>query len=75
MIHLPYCPHHWVSPIRGLKLSIHIILDTVRGFLDAASSLRFPYPSPRRRTLLRDMRRMNQITPRMMAVKMRAIAR
>ena len=34
MIHLPYCPHHWVSPIRGLKLSIHIILDTVRGFLN-----------------------------------------
>ena len=34
MIHLPYCPHHRVSPIRGLKLSIHIILETVRGFLN-----------------------------------------
>ena len=34
MIHLPYRPHHWVSPIRGLKLSIHIILDTVWSFLN-----------------------------------------
>ena len=34
MIHLPNCPNHRVSPIRGLKLSIHIILDTVRGFLN-----------------------------------------
>ena len=44
MIHLPYRPHHRVSPIRGLKLTIHIILDTVQGFLNFPYALPLPVP-------------------------------